>query len=249
MSELKRCKQCGILKAADAFRPYSYARGRDDLSTSRFRICKQCESINTTYRKLCKERDEKFWDGVAYQYHYSAHHGPTDYAHYKKLVDDIAKIEALYYALEKHGYSVPAIIKPKSVIEKKEDMAPAAVGYAEKLLTFYAASEPTEVAKPVQQQTIALEAEELNMPNDLSFWLNMSMEDFNNKGFTPDYLQETIYESLKAKYRPQTGTNPTTFLPIYNDTYKSVLNQILRKFDDYEDWYAGQEDDNGSIEE
>ena len=30
-----------------------------------------------------------------------------------------------------------------------------------------------------------------------------------------------------------------TYLPIYDDTYKDVLNQILRKFDYYEEQYAG----------
>ena len=49
-----------------------------------------------------------------------------------------------------------------------------------------------------------------------------------------DHLQ-----SLKAKYRPQTGVDKETYLPIYDDTYREVLNQILRKFDDYEEQYAG----------
>ena len=54
----------------------------------------------------------------------------------------------------------------------------------------------------------------------------------------PEYLQETVYESLKAKYRPQIGVDKQTYLPIYDDTYKNVLNQILRRFDDYEEAYS-----------
>ena len=44
-----------------------------------------------------------------------------------------------------------------------------------------------------------------------------------------------MYESLKAKYRPQLGYDSERGLPIYDDTFKDVLNQILRRFDDYED--------------
>ena len=60
---------------------------------------------------------------------------------------------------------------------------------------------------------------------------------------SPEYLQETVYESLKAKYRPQTGFNRDTGMPIYDDTYKAELNQILRLFDEYEEAVAEEEDE------
>lgn len=249
MSEMRRCKQCGILKTADAFRPYSYTKKEDSEATGRFRICRQCETLNSTYKRLCKNRDELFWDENCL--HYSYHAGENE-ALYHKITDEIEKIEALYYVLDKRGYSVPSRIKPKE-LGSPVIKIPAAGSYADKLLEFYQASEPSDDKRPIvaaSQQSIALDAEELDLPKDLSYWLSQSMEDFQAAGFTPDYLQETVYESLKAKYRPQTGTDPTTFLPIYDDTYKTVLNQILRLFDEYEDWYAGQGDEtDGSTEE
>ena len=66
-------------------------------------------------------------------------------------------------------------------------------------------------------------------------WLEQDVNEWVENGLSPEYLQETVYESLKAKYRPQLGYDSERGLPIYDDTFKDVLNQILRRFDDYED--------------
>ena len=232
MSEMKRCKQCGVLKDVGAFRPYTYSKQKG--TAGRFRICRQCENINSTYKRLLAER-EKFKNPETGGYSYQQ----AQSAYWNSLVAEIEKIEGIYRLLEARGYSVPTTKKaegPVTLVASKVD------DYLDQLSSFYCATGSADVTSMATKPTApALEPEEMDVPNDLKRWLEMDSSDFAMAGLTPDYLQETVYESLKAKYRPQTGTDPTTFLPVYDDTYKAVLNQILRKFDDYEDYFAEQE--------
>lgn len=249
MSEMKRCKQCGVLKSADAFRSYTYSKRKG--TEGRFRICRQCENINTTYRRLIAER-QKFWNETDERYSVPA----SSMMYYRNVVGEIEKIEGLYALLEAHGYSTPVSHTKAAAVQ---DMIPSTVDtYVESLSSFYGAA-PSDLKKATEQPVAtkptapALQPEELDVPNDLKRWLEMDMKDFAMAGLTPDYLQETVYESLKAKYRPQVGTDPQTFLPIYDDTYKPILNRILKSFDDYEDYWALQgdedaEDDNREIQ-
>lgn len=237
MANVKRCKQCGVLKDVGAFRPYSYSKQKG--TAGRFRICRQCENINSTYRRLCAER-EKFKNNETGSYSYQ----PAQSAYWNSLVAEIEKIEGIYRLLEARGYSVPLTKKaegPVTLVASKVD------DYLDQLSSFYGAADATPAAtKPTAP---ALEPDEMDIPSDLKRWLDMTPEDFVMAGLTPDYLQETVYESLKAKYRPQIGTDPATFLPIYDDTYKSILNQILRLFDEYEDAFATQEGGNSDAED
>lgn len=234
MSEMKRCKQCGVLKDVNAFRQYTYSKSKG--TGGRFRICKQCESLNTTYRRLLAEK-EKHWNAASGHYTYSL----TEEGYWHKLCDDLKQIEDLYRLLEAHGHTVPKVVSQRP--SQEGVMSAQTLGYVEQLSGFYGirTGESKESPRPV---AVALEPDEMTIPGDLKKWLDMSNEDYSTWiefGFTPDYLQDVVYEALKAKYRPQTSTDPVTFLPIYDDTYKSVLNKILRSFDDYEDFYAAQE--------
>ena len=101
----------------------------------------------------------------------------------------------------------------------------------DKLLSFYEATD-TNRGIPATQSPSSLP---INMPDELKEWLNSEMSVWSEAGISPEYLQETVYESLKAKYRPQIGVDKETYLPIYDDTYKTVLNDILKRFDDYEE--------------
>ena len=65
MADMKRCIQCGLLKNVDEFRRYTYAKEKD--TDGRYRLCKQCEATNTTYRKSCKQLDT-FKDPVTGDY-------------------------------------------------------------------------------------------------------------------------------------------------------------------------------------
>lgn len=207
---LKRCKQCGMLKEENCFRPYTYSRNKSE--PSRYRICRDCESINTTYRRTREQLDK----------------GGLTIEESSSLSETLTKITKLYRALEAKGLQVP-----EYGIKKKKPAAEAAV---DKLLAFYG-QQPQEQAR---QSTVDIPTE-IDIPEDLNVWLTQDVNEWAEKGLSPEYLQETVYESLKAKYRPQLGYDPERGLPIYDDTFKEILNQILRRFDDYED---SMEEDN-----
>lgn len=65
---------------------------------------------------------------------------------------------------------------------------------------------------------------------DLHDWLTKDLH-----SYTPEELED-IYDTLRSKYRPMIGTD-NEFLPVYDNTYKTVLDKILVRFDDYEEEY------------
>lgn len=65
-------------------------------------------------------------------------------------------------------------------------------------------------------------------PHALDYWLTAELTK------KPEYYNN-IYEQLRETYRPRTGTDPATYLPVYDDTYKDVLEKILQRFVDYEE--------------
>ena len=193
-----------MLKEETCFRPYTHSRGKSE--PSRYRICRDCESINTTYRRAREQLDK----------------GGLSLAESSQLSETVSKILQLYRALEAKGLQVP-----EYGVKKKKSVAETAV---DKLLAFYG-QQPQEQAR---QSTVDIPTE-IDIPEDLNVWLTQDVNEWIEKGLSPEYLQETVYESLKAKYRPQLGYDSERGLPIYDDTFKDVLNQILRRFDDYED--------------
>ena len=75
------------------------------------------------------------------------------------------------------------------------------------------------------------------IPAELSKWLTEPLTE------EPEYYQDEVYDSLRAKYRPKTKIDPDTMLPMYDDTYLPVLEKILSRFDAYEDEYYDKEDE------
>ena len=135
------------------------------------------------------------------------------------------KIQDLYQTLEEHGLRIPKIYEGK-----REDTLDS----VNSLLSFYEATKPiTSTIAPTSLLTA--------LPEELQGWLDVDTDEWKAAGVSPEYLQETVYESLKAKYRPQTGVDKNTYLPIYDDTYKDMLLKILRRFDDYEEEYVEEE--------
>lgn len=216
MSEVKRCSQCGMLKSVEEFRKYSYSKKKE--TEGRYRTCKSCEAINASYSRL-KKRAETFKvvpdNGV-------------NKLEYMQLIESLNKIENMYAMLEQRGLRVPSFgARPKVVPEA------STLAAVDKLNSFYGS---------VQSEVCARIEVPVDVPDELTRWLEADMQEWVDAGLSPEYLQETIYESLKAKYRPQTSVDRNTFMPIYDDTYKDTLNQILRKFDDYEELMASKED-------
>lgn len=222
--ELKRCKQCGLLKDAEAFRQYTYSRNKG--TQGRYSICRECESINQTYRRAKQHCIEHHIDEHTASYATSA----KDAA----LWAQVCQIEQLYDMLRTRGLKVPEPIVAPSKSTPVEAMV-------KRLSDFYAASD--QPLPPTGQSTVAVNTN--GLPDDLAGWLNSDWHQWQEQGMSPEYLQETVYESLKAKYRPQTGFDRETGLPIYDDTYKTTLNEILRRFDDYEEAVADIEEAGG----
>lgn len=224
----KRCVQCGILKQPKAFRPYSHSKGKPAQQVARYRICRECEALNAKYRRAQERGDS----------------------------EEFERINDLYKALEELGFRTPRTTQPKTASDT--------IDIIERIKTHHGVSVDTQIRKEpvapprteslelrhgdgtVERMTIEVdepvikahhieEVPELRVPSELQYWLDVDPEEWEDAGLSPEYLQETVYESLKAKYRPQTGVNRDTYIPIYDNTYRQTLNEILRKFDDYEE--------------
>ena len=230
MAEVKRCAQCGLLKNAEDFRKYTYAREKN--TDGRYRLCKQCETTNTTYRRACKRLNELQAAGICNE--------EVTRLEYMK-----SRISKLYEMLAARGLRVPTQQAEKPTAERKvlQDVDQLFAMYGnttEAIACTTSSAASLKVSKaPTLSTTLANNL--LEVPDELQAWLEADPQQWRDRELSPEYLQETIYESLKAKYRPQIDVDRSTFMPIYDDTYKDVLNQILRKFDDYEEQYAGEQ--------
>ncbi|MNB67551.1 hypothetical protein D3C75_140390 [compost metagenome] len=69
------------------------------------------------------------------------------------------------------------------------------------------------------------------IPHELQHWLSVDLQ-----AFTPEALEQ-VGDELMTKYRKTTGVDPITLVPIYDDKYRDILNEILKRFDAYEDIY------------
>ena len=84
-------------------------------------------------------------------------------------------------------------------------------------------------------QGVVPAAQTISIPAELAKWLTEPLTE------APEYYQDEVYEQLKAKYRPQLRIDTDTMMPVYDDTYKGVLDKILDRFDAYEDEYYDKE--------
>jgi len=228
--ELKRCKQCGILKDVEEFRQYTYSKV--NATPGRLSLCKECESLNTRYKRLV---ETLIPTGEA-TYKYKA--TPTkELDKINAWNEEAQKIRELYTMLESRGLHTPLSKLPPDVSENS-----SSIRTIDKLLDFYASPTQPSAQRPTAKLAIPTESK-VDVPTELQKWLDESAEDWIASDLHPEYLQETVYESLKAKYRPQIGIDQERFIPIYDDTYKTVLNAILRKFDEYEEAEASKDEE------
>lgn len=246
----KRCVQCGILKDPFEFRRYTYSKTAG--TQGRYRICKECEALNTRYRRAIERGD----------------------------AEEFELINKLYLALEALGYRTPLRSGTRQVPSETADLVDRLMKHHSMDVSSVVKRtpiEPTETAivelhhdngvirmevpkKPKQRVTsrpwqegvpgvevLSWEEDDsvddktedasADVPHELQYWLDVDALEWADNDISPEYLQETIYESLKAKYRPQIGIDKELYLPIYDDTYRDVLNAILRRFDEYEETY------------
>jgi hypothetical protein len=74
-------------------------------------------------------------------------------------------------------------------------------------------------------------AERAEVPTELTRWLTEELTD------VPEYYLDSVYADLRRKYMPIKRVDPETMLPVYDDSYAHVLEQILDRFNEYEDKY------------
>lgn len=181
-----------------------------------FKNCKQCGELKpaTQYRKYYGGRKGsyntcKFCEKVNSREKYLSHkENPTP--------EDLQELEKIY-VLWKHqaalGLTPPKVAQGRSV--------PLADSLDSLIDTY--AQRVTELAPITHGNTAP--------PAELIKWLTEELTE------EPDYYLDEVYEELQAKYRPQLRIDPATLLPVYDDTYRETLQQIIARFDAYEDSY------------
>ena len=204
MANVKRCIQCGMLKAEEDYREYTYSKANG--TSGRYRVCKECEALNSRYKRLLKQNT--LYD--------------------EAIVTELHNIEDCYRILMQKGLRTP--LNNTSKVSTKTPESDT----VEKLKSFYQSVPVTAPRTAIAPEMLAAHG----LPDDLMHWLMCPVSDWEENNLSPEYLQETIYESLKAKYRPQLGFDAEKGIPVYDNTYKDTLNEILRRFDDYEETYA-----------
>ena len=88
-----------------------------------------------------------------------------------------------------------------------------------------------QMSEAVQNNPVAVTLDLTGVPSELAQWLTKELV------LEPDEYIDDVYERLVEKYRPCTGIDRETMMPIYDNTYKAVLDKILERFTQYEDSY------------
>lgn len=131
---------------------------------------------------------------------------------------ELDKIERLYEAQRAAGLQPPKSDQGRSkpVVDNLDDMI----------------NKYTDMAI---MQTVDAGRDVPPVPADLQKWLTEQLTE------EPDYYLDEIYEELKKIYRPLLCVTKDR-QPVYDDTYKDVLEQILTRFYEYEESYWDKED-------
>lgn len=129
--------------------------------------------------------------------------------------DELNKIYTLYAAQRACG-----LRPPRQEAGKKSkvsvDLDAMINTYAERANAFCEAPE-------------ALDTE--STPVELKKWLSCELTE------DPEYYLDVVYEELKAKYKPVLRIDQDTLLPVYDTTHAVALEEVLNRFNKYEDSY------------
>jgi len=188
------------------------------------RKCKQCGEIKqlSFFRPYYGKNARGFYrvcktcESINNRYKYLT--GKGDAATQADL-EEIKRIEELYDTLRELGLEPPRYgARASSTV----------YSVVEELLK----RKQQQVANRKEQlEEIGVEAD---IPTELAEWLSKPLTE------EPEYYED-VYFKLREKYMPVVGTNPDA-TPKYDETYKEILDQILKRFDDYEDNYVYEED-------
>lgn len=144
--------------------------------------------------------------------------------------EELEKIHILYKAQRAAGLQPPRLQeKNNSIADKLDDMIAL---YNKQEEDLAAEAEHSPKTSPLSPAT-----DEKFIPAKLQMWLT------NKLKREPEYYQDTIYESLREEFRPIKEIDQKTMMPVYDNTYKHILDEILARFDAYEDEYYADDDD------
>lgn len=125
-----------------------------------------------------------------------------------EMQNEVHMIEKLYEVQKKLGLTPPDVTK-NNIADEVEDLL---------------RKQEEELTQLEEHREHEVEA-----PQELQHWLEADLE-----GMTELQIEQ-VQDDLLAKFKKQTGVEPGTFRPIYDETHKQLLNQVLERLDDYVD--------------
>jgi len=183
------------------------------------KICKQCgeERPNEQYRK--------YYGGRKGRYNTCVHCEKVN-SRAKYLISkgerrsedetvELNKIQALYDMQRTIGLQPP---------REQSGRAIPLADTLDEMLDKYA-------ARVAAVESIEADGENIATTDELTDWLVAELTE------DPEHYLDEVYEHLREKFRPVLNIDPATKLPVYDDTYKPMLDRILERFNTYEDEY------------
>lgn len=187
--------------------------------------CKQCGDVKPTseFRKYYRNNSNGHYkvclscETINSRFKYLQSKAKRDVATESDMTQ-LRSIHELYDVLRKHGLCPPefgrlatgGIVSNRLITEQLDRLQ---------------GTRPATIV--VDERPVTSES---GTPAELDEWLTKDLTSYE-----PEYLQDEIFEQLQATYRPQVGINSATLLPEYDDTYREILNAILKRFDEYEE--------------
>ena len=182
------------------------------------RKCKQCGEVKQLssefFRKYYGENAKGFYrvcktcESINNRYKYLT--GKGDAATQADL-EEIARIEELYDTLRELGLEPPRYgARASSTVHSVVE----------------------ELLKRKQQQAAERKEQfgvEADVPTELAEWLTKPLTE------EPEYYED-VYFKLREKYMPVVGVD-SEGVQQYDETYREILEQVLERFDEYEDNY------------
>lgn len=143
--------------------------------------------------------------------------------------EELEKIHLLYKVQRAAGLQPPRLQEKNNCLaDKLDDMIAL---YSKQEADLAAEAERSPETSPLSPTT-----DEEFIPAELQMWRT------NRLTREPEYYQDTVYEGLREKFRPIKEIDKKTMMPVYDNTYKYILDEILARFDAYEDEYYADDD-------
>lgn len=150
-------------------------------------------------------------------------------------IEEFEMIHKLWKVQRANGLQPPRTNKQQQI--PVVDMIDALIDDYDKTANKHVTNWPEGVDASTATDPLSPATDEAYIPVELQMWREAELTR------EPEYYQDEIYDMLKEKYRPVIEINQETLMPVYDDTYKYILDEILSRFDAYEDEYDYGEED------